>query len=118
MLTLCLVAIGFASEAQVRQGQGERPMRNHQEAPQDKVEKAQKYLELTDEQISQWYKIHAKYAEQKSEMQEEIKGEMKELEDKMLKELNATLTEEQAAKFILAQERMKKRMRRSGGPRH
>lgn len=74
-----------------RQGGGQRPTPPSSE---EMIKKATKELSLTDAQVQQWTEIHKKY---EADMKDRSKAQA--TRQKMGKELEATLTEEQLVKF-------------------
>lgn len=87
---LCMISI-----ASWAQGPG-RDQNNRPEPPsvEEVIKKAKKDLNLTESQVAQWTKIHEKY---ESELSDHSKRHA--TMQKMGKELEATLTEEQLKKF-------------------
>jgi Spy/CpxP family protein refolding chaperone len=87
MLSLvCLTTFAFA--------QGQRQQRPEPPSAKEMITKATKELSLTDQQVTQWEEIHEKY---ESSMGDRSKA--KATREKMSKELEATLSEEQLVKF-------------------
>ncbi|MEO1654872.1 MAG: hypothetical protein AAFU64_15095, partial [Bacteroidota bacterium] len=104
IMLLCLGFIVFQSQAQPEQ-RGRRP-----EPPSiaERVEKAEKDLNLSEDQVTQWTAIFKKYDEQMKTARENRDREKgQELMEKMTAELKATLNEEQATKFAAMQEKRK-----------
>jgi len=83
--------------------QGQRQQRPEPPSPKEMIKKATKELSLTETQVKKWTEIHEKY---ESALKERAKAQTN--MQKMGKELEATLTEEQSEKF--------KKMRENHGP--
>ena len=87
--------LGFAQE--------QRQQRPEPPSPKEMIKKATKELSLTETQVEKWTEIHEKYESSIKEM-----AKTHTTMQKMGKELEATLTEEQTEKF--------KKMRENHGP--
>ncbi|MFT7032216.1 MAG: coenzyme F420-reducing hydrogenase alpha subunit [Cyclobacteriaceae bacterium] len=98
MIVISLVGfttLGFA--------QGQRQQRPEPPSPKEMIKRATKELSLTKTQVEKWTEIHEKYESSIKEI-EKTHTNMQ----KMGKELEAILTEEQSEKF--------KKMRENHGP--
>ena len=98
----CLSTIAFA------QGQGQRPAGGQGQRPEpptteEMIKTATKELNLSTEQVVEWTAIHEKYEDSLKD-----RKTAQESRKKMDEELNATLTEDQQAKYA--------KMKKSQGP--
>lgn len=100
IFTLSFILLVTLVYSQGQRSGDERPQRPTSE---DVIKQATKTLNLTNEQVTQWTKIHEKYESSLSN-----RSKAQETRQAMGKELEATLTEEQLEKF--------KKMRESRKP--
>lgn len=92
---------------------GQRGRRSEPPSITERLERAQKDLSLSDDQLAQWKSIFEKYDGQIQAAREDRDREKgRELMGQMEAELKATLNSDQAEKFTAMQEERKKR----GGP--
>ena len=105
MMVLLTVCLGFAIQAQP--GNGKPP------SLEEKIERAKTHLNLSDSQVAQWKAIHEKYEDDmKSARRSESSEKSKAFREKIDKELNAILDEEQKKKFTEMKENRPKRRKR------
>ena len=110
MILIVLVAVSLTAWSQPNRGQRPEPP-----SLEERLEKAQEQLTLTDEQLAEWRVIFEKYDDHIQEARQNrdrLAGES--LRASLDQELMATLDEEQQEKFKAMQKQRTKRKRRRG----
>ena len=107
LLAVACIFIAFTAGAQ-HPGQGKHGNHDPEARAKKQTEKMKTDLALNEQQTTQVESINLKYAKKRKELREEVRKQMKAIEEDKQKELEGVLTKDQLEKYSKAKEEQRK----------